>query len=58
MKFVKGEKVEKHYLRFLDESGNPIPDMPDTEINNPFDVVVQFVDFSKKTRQKRNCCDE
>jgi hypothetical protein len=48
MKFVKGEKVEKHYLKFLDENGNLIPDMPIKETANPFDVVIQFVDFSKQ----------
>jgi hypothetical protein len=47
MKFVKGKKVEKHYLKFLDENDNPIPDMSIKEIDNPFDVIVQFVDFSE-----------
>jgi hypothetical protein len=51
MKFAKGEKVEKHYLKYLDENGNPVPDMPVKEINNPFDVVVQFVDFSVSPKQ-------
>jgi hypothetical protein len=48
MKFVKGERAEKHYLKFLDENGNLIPDMPIKETANPFDVVIQFVDFSKQ----------
>jgi hypothetical protein len=47
MKFVKGEKVEKHHLRYLDENDNPIPELPDKETINPFDIVVRFVDFSK-----------
>jgi hypothetical protein len=50
MKFVKGEKVEKHYLRYLDENGNPMPDMQVQEIDNPFDVVILFADFSKNKK--------
>jgi hypothetical protein len=49
MKYAKGGKIEKHYLRFLKEDGSPVPNMPVEEINSPFDVVVQFVDFRKKT---------
>jgi hypothetical protein len=26
MKFVKGERIEKHYLKFLDGNSNLIPD--------------------------------
>jgi hypothetical protein len=50
LKFAKGEKFEKHYLRFLDGNGNPDPLLPVKEINGLFDVVVQFVDFSGKNK--------
>jgi hypothetical protein len=51
LKFAEGRKVEKRWMKFFDENGNLIPDMS-KEINCPFDVVIQFVDFSKKRVHK------
>jgi len=51
LKFAKGEKVKKSYLRFFDVDGNLTSCK---EIDNPFSVSVHFADFSKKKKRLIN----
>jgi hypothetical protein len=49
LKFAKGEKVKKSYLRFFDEDGNPTLCEKWKEIDGSISVSVQFKDMSKKS---------